>query len=219
MLHSLKMIREYFPQYKDHKIAVISPCIAKRREFDETGMGDYNITMLALKKHLQAENSNLDSFAPVDYTGPLAERAAGFSSPGGLLDTAERFVPGIRRKTRKIEGVQNIYGYLTEVAESLNDPDIEFPLLIDCLNCEKGCNGGPGTGNSHLPTDKLESPIRKRSAELEKYIAPKQRKEQYAKYHKLLSKYWKSGLYNRSYRNCSQNYDRKIPGEDVLTEI
>jgi hypothetical protein len=28
MLHSIKMIREYYPRYNDHKIAVISPCIA-----------------------------------------------------------------------------------------------------------------------------------------------------------------------------------------------
>jgi len=43
ILHTIKLIREYYPQYKNHKVAVISPCIAKRREYDETGMG---ITML-----------------------------------------------------------------------------------------------------------------------------------------------------------------------------
>jgi len=219
MLHSVRMVREYYPRYKDHKIAVISPCIAKRREFDETGQGDYNVTMLALKKYLQAENINLASFPSVDYSGPLAERAAGFSSPGGLLDTAERFIPGIRRNTRKIEGVHNIYAYLTKTAESLDKPDMEFPLLIDCLNCEKGCNGGPGTGNSHLSVDELENPVRKRSAELEKRVAPKQSKAEYEKYHKLLNNYWKTGLYDRSYRNLSGNYDLKTPNEAELTAI
>jgi archaellum component FlaC/ArsR family metal-binding transcriptional regulator len=143
----------------------------------------------------------------------------GFSTPGGLLDTAERFIPGIRRNTRKIEGVHSIYPYLQEVAELLKDPDVEFPLLIDCLNCEKGCNGGPGTGNCFLPTDKLETPIRRRSAELEKRLSPGQRKEQYEKYHKLLEKHWKPGLYNRSYRNLSENFDKKTPNEAELTEI
>jgi iron only hydrogenase large subunit-like protein len=219
MLHTARMIREYYPQYRDHKIAIISPCIAKRREFDETGVGDYNVTMFALKKHLEAENTNLDSFQPIDYTGPLAERAVGFSSPGGLLDTAERFVPGIRRKTRKIEGLHSIYHYLTEVAGLLNDKDIEFPLLIDCLNCEKGCNGGPGTGNSSLPMDRLESPIRKRSAELEKRFDSKKQKKQYEEYHKLLNRYWKPGLYDRSYRNLSGNYVMKQPSEAAVTEI
>ncbi|GBU27353.1 methyl-accepting chemotaxis sensory transducer [Treponema sp. R8-4-B8] len=219
MLHSIKMIREYYPQYKDHKIAVISPCLAKRREFDETGLADYNVTMLALKKYLLTEKIDLASFTPEDYNGLLAERAVGFSSPGGLLDTAERFSPGIRRNTRKVEGVHSIYAYLIETASSLNDPDEEFPLLLDCLNCEKGCNGGPGTGNSLLSINKLESPIRKRSAELEQRVAPKQKKEQYEKYHKQLKQYWKPGLYDRSYRNLSENNDKKTPNEDELNVI
>jgi iron only hydrogenase large subunit-like protein/uncharacterized protein YoxC len=218
MLHTIKMIREYFKQYQNHKIAVISPCIAKRREFDETKHGDYNITMFALKKYFEQKNINLSSYKQEEYTGLLAERAVGFSSPGGLLDTAERFVPGIRRNTRKIEGIPNIYPYLTEISESLNDQNVEFPLLIDCLNCEKGCNGGPGTGNQALPLDKLEGPIRKRSAQLEKNLA-RNKKENYEKYHKELNKYWKPGLYDRTYRNLFGNLELKKPSEAELTEI
>jgi iron only hydrogenase large subunit-like protein len=105
----------------------------------------------------------------------MPERAVTFSAPGGLLDTAERFVPGIRRSTRKIEGVHTIYPYLRGVAHLLNNSDIVFPMLIDCLNCEYGCNGGPGTGNVHKNLDELESPIRKRSAALEKQLNPKQK--------------------------------------------
>jgi len=219
MLHTARMIREYYPQYKDYKIAIISPCIAKRREFDETGLGDYNVTMIALRNRLQKDNIDLASFNPVEYAGPLAERAVQFSTPGGLLDTAERFVPGIRRNTRKIEGLHSIYHYLTEVSELLNDPDVEFPLLIDCLNCEKGCNGGPGTGNNSIPVDRLESPVRKRSAELEKKLSPKQQREHYEKYHRLLNKYWKRGLYDRAYKNRSENYDKKTPNENEISEI
>jgi iron only hydrogenase large subunit-like protein/uncharacterized protein YoxC len=218
MLHTIKMIREYFPQYKDYKIAVISPCIAKRREFDETGHGEYNVTMFALKNYLKNQTVDLSSKQEVAYTGILAERAVQFSSPGGLLDTAERFVPGIRRNTRKIEGLPNIYPYLTEIAEVLNDPKAEFPLLIDCLNCEKGCNGGSGTGNHSVPLDRLESPIRKRSAEHEKKIASLKKKN-YEKYHQQLNQFWKRGLYDRHYRNLSGNLVLRHPSEVELTEI
>jgi len=218
MLHTIKMIREYFPQYRDYKIVVISPCIAKRREFDETGLGEYNVTMFALKKYLKDQNIDLSSKPEVAYTGILAERAVQFSSPGGLLDTAERFVPGIRRNTRKIEGLPNIYPYLTEIAELLNEKDVEFPLLIDCLNCEKGCNGGSGTGNHSVPLDKLEGPIRKRSEEHEKQIAS-QKKKNYEKYHEQLNRLWKRGLYDRSYRNLSGNLVLKHPSDTELTEI
>jgi iron only hydrogenase large subunit-like protein/ABC-type transporter Mla subunit MlaD len=219
MLHTVKLIREYFKQYKDHKIAIISPCIAKRREFDETKQGEYNVTMLALKKYMEEKRINLSSYKQEEYTGLLPERAVGFSSPGGLLDTAERFVPGIRRNTRKIEGIPNIYPYLTEIAESLGDPNLEFPLLIDCLNCEKGCNGGPGTGNHSMPLDKLEGPIRKRSAQLEKNLVHGKNKDNYEKYHKQLNQFWKPGLYDRTYRNLSGNLSLRKPSDQELNEI
>jgi iron only hydrogenase large subunit-like protein len=104
MLHIIKMIREYHPQYNDYKIAVFSPCIAKRREFDETGHGDYNVTFNALYEYLEQRNVNLASFKAEEYDNPPAERAVTFSMPGGLLITAERDSPGIGRVTRKIEG-------------------------------------------------------------------------------------------------------------------
>ncbi|MDR1859168.1 MAG: methyl-accepting chemotaxis protein [Treponema sp.] len=219
MLHTIKMVREYYPQYQNHKIAVISPCIAKRREFDETRLGDYNVTMVGLKNFIEKQNVNLGSFPKLEYMGALPERAVQFSSPGGLLDTAERFVPGIRRDTRKIEGVHTIYPYLKEVAELLNKPGIQFPVLVDCLNCEKGCNGGTGTGNCDAPLDMLESPVRKRSAALEQQMKPGQLDKAYTKYHNILKKYWKPGLYNRSYRNLSGNNTIKRPNEAQLTEV
>jgi Na+-translocating ferredoxin:NAD+ oxidoreductase RNF subunit RnfB len=218
MLHTVKMIREYYPEYKDHKIVMISPCIAKKREFDETKMVDYNVTMIALKNYIEEKRINLSSFKEVAYIGPHAERAVGFSSPGGLLDTAERFVPGIRRRTHKVEGVHTIYPYLTEVGE-LIDTDIEMSLLIDCLNCEKGCNGGPGTGNSEKPLPVIENPIRKRRAQLEEYHKPRRGEWVYTKYHKILDKYWKKNLYNREYRDLSGNNIIKKPSEAELNEI
>jgi len=219
MLHTAKLIREYYPEYKNHKIVIISPCIAKRREFDETNIGDYNVTMKALKAYLADNKIELSSFPEVEYIGPHAERAVGFSSPGGLLDTAERFVPGIRRRTHKTEGVHTIYPYLLELEELL-DKDVELPLLVDCLNCEKGCNGGPGTGNSHVSLPLLENPIRKRRAKLEEYHKYQKKGEWiYTKYHKVLDKYWKKDLYNRSYRNLSDNNTIKKPNEDELKKI
>jgi len=212
ILHTIKLIREYYPQYKNHKVAVISPCLAKRREYDETGMGDYNITMIELKKHLDARKISLSSFPQVEYTGMSAERAAGFPIPGGLLDTAERFEPGIRRRTEKIEGVFAIYPYLEEISEILNTND-ELPLLIDCLNCEKGCLGGPGTGNAEKPLAALKAPVRKRMADLEKKLNSPKGINSFKKYHDVLKKYWKKGLYNRSYRDLSGNNTIKQPSE------
>ncbi|MCL2705964.1 MAG: methyl-accepting chemotaxis protein, partial [Spirochaetaceae bacterium] len=210
---------EYYPEYKNYKVAIISPCIAKKREFNETGLGDYNVTMLALKNMIEQKKINLGEYPAVEYIGAPAERAVTFSSPGGLLDTAERFIPGIRRRTRKIEGIHTVYPYLKGVSQTIDNPDIEFPLLIDCLNCDFGCNGGPGTGNAGRTMDELESLIRKRSTTIEKKINPKQQEKLYKKYHKVLNRYWNKDLYKRTYNDFSGNNTLKHPSEAELTEI
>ncbi|MCL2212154.1 MAG: methyl-accepting chemotaxis protein, partial [Treponema sp.] len=210
---------EFYPQYRDHKVMVISPCVAKRREFDETRVGDYNVTMLSLKNYFDTNKISLSRFSPVEYEGEHAERAVGFSSPGGLMDTAERFVPGIGRRTRKIEGVHSVYPYLETMANLL-DTDTKLAQLIDCLNCEKGCNGGPGTGNSEKPLAILENPIKVRRAKNEEYHKPQKKGEWvYKKYHKALEKYWKKDLYNRTYRDLSGNFNIKMPNEEELKEV
>jgi len=218
MLHTIKMIQEFFPEYRSHKVMVISPCAAKRREFDETKLGDYNVTMAVLKNYLDTKKINLSSFTAAEYEGPQAERAVGFSSPGGLLDTVERFVPGISRGSRKIEGVHSVYHYLEITAELLKT-NTKIAPLIDCLNCEKGCNGGPGTGNSEKPLAHLENPIRKRRAELEANLNPKHAEKIYKKYHQHLEKYWKKDLYKRSYRDLSGNNTIKKPNETELNNL
>ncbi|MDR2181998.1 MAG: methyl-accepting chemotaxis protein [Treponema sp.] len=221
MLHIMKMIREYHPRYGDYKIGVFSPCIAKRREFDETGYGDFNVTFNALYEYLERNRVNLASFKSEDYDNPPAERAVTFSMPGGLLITAERESPGIGRVTRKIEGVHTIYPYLENLAKTIHSGggrDGELPLLVDCLNCEKGCNGGTGTRNSETPMDKLEAPIWKRRAEMEAQYGGSAKKNQ-KKVDKVLSRHWKPGLYSRSYRNLSGNHTIKIPDNDELGEV
>ena len=39
------MIKEFYPEFKDHKILVISPCYAEKHECEELGYGDYNVTL------------------------------------------------------------------------------------------------------------------------------------------------------------------------------
>ena len=126
MAHTITMIKEFFPEYKDCKVAAISPCYAKRREFDENGLGDYVVTMRTLSGYFEKNGINLSSFQPGDYDNPLAERGVLYSTPGGLLRTAERFVPGIKKITRKIEGYPLVYEYLEHLAQE---------LLPDRLHC------------------------------------------------------------------------------------
>ncbi|MDP3177458.1 MAG: [Fe-Fe] hydrogenase large subunit C-terminal domain-containing protein, partial [Spirochaetaceae bacterium] len=67
MLHAIKAARAMRPEYARAKVAVISPCVAKRREFDETGLGDYNVTLERIGKYIEKERVNLRAFAERDF--------------------------------------------------------------------------------------------------------------------------------------------------------
>ncbi|AEF83173.1 [Fe-Fe] hydrogenase large subunit C-terminal domain-containing protein [Leadbettera azotonutricia] len=219
MLHTIRMIKEYYPQYRNHKVAVISPCIAKRREFDETGLGDYNVTFITIKGQLEKEKKDLASCKAMEYDNPEAERAVTFPMPGGLLRTADREVPGIWEQTRKIEGPEAIYPYLDHLADSLKKGGHQSVSFVDCLNCEKGCNGGPGTGFWEEPQNELEYPIQQRAVEAEKKYTLKSQKKSRKELAKVLNKYWKPGLYGRNYVDLSGNYTIREPSPAELTEV
>ncbi len=211
MMHTMKMIRNYYPQYAHHKIAVISPCVAKRREFDEVGIGDYNVTIKSLKKLIDDNDIDLLQFQDTEYDNPPAERAVLFSTPGGLLRTAEREVPTIGQISRKIEGREVIYPYLETLNKQIKAG--YAPVLVDCLNCHAGCNGGPGTLNEDKHPDEIEFHVEKRNREAQrKYTSPK-------KVDKMLNSYWKRETYARSYKDLSANNRVIIPSEKELSGL
>jgi methyl-accepting chemotaxis protein len=68
--------------------------------------------------------------------------------------------------------------------------------------------------------DKLEAFIRKRRTEMEaKYGGIKSAKHNPKKINKLLSRYWKPGLYHRSYLDISENYTLKTPNDQELASV
>jgi len=223
MAHTMRMIRAYYPQFSSCKIAVISPCYAKRHEFDEIQLGDYNVTMHSLSTYFADNNIDLDSFAKVPYENPPAERAVLYSTPGGLMRTAERFIPGISESTRKIEGQPKVANYLTQLSTTLASQKNPAFSLIDCLNCEEGCNCGSGTDNKELPLDEVESYVEKRKKERCDYwkkagITPKLAQR---KLDEAIDKYWKPGLYKRTYVNHHDSYKAliKTPTKEQLENI
>ena len=213
MLHTIKMIKEFYPEYKNHKIAVISPCIAKKREFEATGFGDYNVTMINLKEYLKNNGIALEHYQKVDYDNPPAERAVLFSTPGGLMETADRWAHGIRSKIKKIEGPHSIYEYLNDLNRDIALGNA--PLIIDCLNCEKGCNGGTGTDCRDLSMGQLESLIEARKEQMQRVYLNGQNASKISEVEKdeiiqerikdSIEEKWKPGLYNRNYTDRSRN--------------
>ncbi len=221
MSHTIRMVKEFYSQYKQSKFLVVSPCLAKKREFVAIGTGDYNVTMKSFDEFFQNKGIDLTQYPEVDYDNPSAERAVLFSTPGGLLRTAEREVPGISEKTRKIEGKETIYEYLNDLPKNIEKG--YTPLLIDCLNCEKGCNGGPGTLNKEKSMDEIEYHIEQRKNKMIELYEKKENKllkiNTNHDIHKHINKYWKEGLYARKYTNLSDNNNIRIPNNNEIQRI
>jgi iron only hydrogenase large subunit-like protein len=222
MMHTVKMVKKYFPQYAGHKVMVISPCIAKRREFDETGLADYNVTFSRIIQYLEDQKIDLARFAATQFDNPPAERAVLFSTPGGLLQTAQREVPSIADNTRKIEGVHAVYKYLDQLEHSIALG--KNPLLIDCLNCHLGCNGGSGTPHQDAEQDILEHAVNHRKNKQVSHYANKTTggvKAGGSGLKKSIDAFWEKGIYSRSYKNHSANYKRmvKMPNDEQLKTI
>ncbi len=217
MVHTMKMIRHFYPEYKDCKIAVISPCYAKRREFDDVGLGDYNVSMRSLDAYMTQHKVNLASFEKTPYDNPPAERGVLYSTPGGLMRTAERFVPGISNQTRKIEGQPHVFDYFANLADSIKKGEAPVFKLIDCLNCACGCNSGSGTLHKKVNLDAQESYVEDRSNRNKK-IWSRQGKR---KLEKTINKYWEPGLYARTYKNRNELVKTiiKSPTPEQIQEI
>jgi len=220
MLHTMKLVREYYPELASHRFVVLSPCLAKKREFEATGLGDYNVTYKRLQEHLTARGVDLRRHPAVDYANPDAERAVLFSTPGGLLRTAERWMPELRDLSRKIEGPHLVYDYFKTLPDMIRSG--KAPLLIDCLNCDLGCNGGTGTNHQHANPDAVESVIEKRNQEMQARHTGRAKLGITSGIKKLegaLKKHWRPGLYDRRYENRSAFVRTREPSAGQIEAI
>jgi iron only hydrogenase large subunit-like protein len=219
MLHTIKMIQAYYPAYRNSKVVILSPCAAKKREFAETGIGDYNVTIRSFKALLDERHVDLSRQPEADFDNPPAERAVLFSTPGGLLRTAAREVPGIQARSRKIEGVELIYPYL-DTLESSVSRGIN-PLLVDCLNCDFGCNAGPGTLNQDKSPDEIERPVEELAAQRQRMYGGRASNDRQSarKLKSVLAKYWQPGQYARTYVDRSATFHLRHPTDRQFIEI
>jgi len=220
ILHTIKLVREYYKQYNDCKVALISPCNAKKREFQQTGIGDYNVAFKSIDSYLKLNSIDLNSFEEVDFDNPSPERAVMFSSPGGLLQTLERTYPEFVSQTRVIEGTPKVYEYLKKLPSVLADG--KAPLLIDCLSCEYGCNSGPFTLTNDMSVDEMEYWVKKRREKMiDLYKSSDENNEMLSlsDVEEIVSDYWKDGLYDRTYQNLWKNITIEYPTPDQLEDI
>ncbi|MDE5621359.1 MAG: (4Fe-4S)-binding protein, partial [Ruminococcus sp.] len=144
----------YIKKYmnRTNPIAVLSPCIAKKTEFTETGLVDYNVTFSKLNEYFERNDIKIPSNSIHDFEYPFDDQqgqvGAVYPRPGGLRDNLWLHNPDINITTS--EGVHKVYPELDMYASM---PEYKHPEVFDVLSCEFGCNVGPASGTSQTVFD------------------------------------------------------------------
>jgi len=154
ILCAVVYIKKYLKQ--NNPIAVLSPCVAKKNEFMETGLVEYNVTFRKLNDYFDRNDIRIPADSDSDYEYNFDEKqgqvGAIYPRPGGLRDNLWLHNGEINITTS--EGVHKVYPELDMYAEM---PAIKHPEVFDVLSCEFGCNVGPGTGNTQTVFDVMAS--------------------------------------------------------------
>lgn len=143
-------IRKYLR--RNNPIAFISPCIAKKLEFEDTGLVDYNVTIDKLIEYFERNGISIpvDTSDNFEYKFDEQQGQLGsiYSRPGGLRDNIWLHDPEVNITTS--EGVHKVFGELDMYARM---PESKHPQVFDVLSCEFGCNVGPAAKTNQTVFD------------------------------------------------------------------
>ena len=139
-----------------NRIAVLSPCVAKKNEFTETMFVDFNVTFQKMMDYFNENDiriliDNNDDLA-YNFDGEQGQMGAIYPKPGGLRDNLLLHDPEI--DIVNSEGVHKVYPELdmyVKLAES------QKPKVFDVLSCEFGCNVGAGAGSQRTLFDIMQT--------------------------------------------------------------
>lgn len=131
------------------KIYALSPCIAKKEEFSQTGLIDYNVTFARLRQKLDENHISLSQVRlppkadenHFDFTGDSGGSGVLYPMPGGLRENLLLHQPSLN--VVNAEGAPKVYEKLDAYQ---NAPQASLPDVFDVLSCEYGCNSGPALG-------------------------------------------------------------------------
>jgi ferredoxin len=193
----------YMNEYKgiNDRIAALSPCMAKKAEFIDTGLADYNITFEHLLYYLKESKITLPD-EETDFDNDESGLGSLFPMPGGLKENVEYFL-GKKLHIAKAEGF-DVYKKLDTYA---NTPKDFLPMLYDVLNCTEGCN--LGNAYSHdicmFEIDKTMDDTRRNTLEEEK-------REHYKNSHRLFDETLEISRFLRQYK------PKTIPNPHITTK-
>jgi len=195
----------YMKKYKgiNDSIAALSPCIAKKKEFNDTGLAEYNITFVSLLEYLKNNNITLPD-EETQFNNDESGLGSMFPMPGGLKENIEFFM-GKTIHIAKAEGY-SVYEKLNHYAET--KPSF-LPDIFDLLNCVEGCNFGSAHSN-----DKSIFEIEKIMNNRIKKVTDKQKYDHYQSVYKTYNDTLTLSHFLRKYK-ATPALIRHLTDEDI----
>lgn len=127
----------------DDELAFLSPCIAKRKELQQSGNKvRYSVTMGKLKQYIMEQGIDLSRYDAVDFADSKEGQGVTLGASGSVCTSLSQQLPD--RLFKKISGSE-VYPYLTEYETALKSGE-PLPDLLEIYNCKAGCDSGTGTG-------------------------------------------------------------------------
>lgn len=202
--------------HPEAQMAFISPCIAKRRELQDSNMVNYNVTFQSLNEIFKSKNIDLNSIANGNFDSPIeAGIATNFSTPGGLKESYLFHYPDTpASKITKVEGPIVFEQYLDNLETAIQQQRPNLPLIVDVLGCEKGCNMGVGCINQKRSIDEIEYAVASRS---ETRIGNEKANQELNDF--LTDTIKRHSFEYRNYRDRTAQNNLKYPSESELQKI
>ncbi len=134
----------YIKKYlrRTNPIAVLTPCLAQKNEFIETGLVEYSVTFKKLMEYFDANGIVLHTNSEDEYEYRFddmqGQLGAAYIRPNGFKDNLHLHDPELNIYTS--EGVNKVYSDIDAYA---NTKDSNRPEIMDVISCEYGCAMGP----------------------------------------------------------------------------
>ncbi|MGE5370642.1 MAG: sigma 54-interacting transcriptional regulator [Solirubrobacterales bacterium] len=195
-------------------LAFISPCLAKRREFKDSGIVQYNVTFQSLQQVLRDKNIDLETLEDSPFDNPVpASIAVNFSSSGGLKESYLHHYPETpSSRIMRVDGQMVFERYLESLEKAIQHQSPNLPLIVDVLSCDKGCNMGVGCVNKAI--HEIEYAVAARAEESIRDPSDQRKLKEF------LAEVLKTHDFTyQNYRNLNAGLRLKIPTEEELHAI
>lgn len=127
--------------------AYLGPCIARKEEFEETGVIKYNVTFKRMKEYFEKRKitfSNTGQGFVFEFTHKQGMMGSVYCKPDGVKDNLLLYRPDLN--IAGCDGFQRVYDHLEGYTSTVDE---YLPDVFEVHSCNDGCNASAGMGDDN----------------------------------------------------------------------